>query len=195
MEFRLYLCNPCRCRSLEPISISEVSCLPQAISSIFIWVARPIVERAHRSLVRQRPLLTSSGSHATLAQSMPSCTMDSGSAQARRDTTAFLPHRLRKKSSQPFQQQARDSIEPLRRRMHSPYSAERRPVNANYNRDQYPSEHIEIVQTSKASFQPTRKKALCVSPFRIYIHMSVTISWVDWHKLQRSGQGASWLCE
>jgi hypothetical protein len=134
--------------------------------------------------VRQHSSSNSSSSYAALVPSMGSYgpvynesawpSSDGYHWQAQRDTTASLPHRLRKQpeSSQPFQQQAR-RIEPLRRRVHSPYSAVRRPINTNCNRDQQLDNQMETVQINKASFRPKRKKALCVSPFELHSRIPI----------------------
>lgn len=132
--------------------------------------------------MRQRSSSNSSSSYAALVPSMGSygpvynesawLSSDSYHWQAQRDTTASLPHRLRKQpeSSQPFQQQAR-RIEPLlRRRVHSPYSAVRRPI---CNRDQQLDNQIETIQINRASFRQKRKKALCVSPFELHSRVPI----------------------
>ncbi|KAJ8586589.1 hypothetical protein M405DRAFT_771486 [Rhizopogon salebrosus TDB-379] len=101
----------------------------------------------------------SPNSHAAPASSMPACgPMYNESALP--DTVALLPHHLRKQSSQPSQQQARGSAQPSRRRVHSPYSTVRRPVNANW--DKHLNNQMEAVWMTKASFRPKRKKALCI---------------------------------
>ncbi|KAG1727140.1 caspase domain-containing protein [Suillus lakei] len=122
--------------------------------------------KTRRSLVRQRPPSTSSGAHAALHSSVPSYGFiynertPPDARPVQHDPVTSRLHRLRTQSTQSLQQVG-ESTESLRQRMHSPYSAARRPVSARCNCD--PCDQIEIPQTIKVLFPRTKKKkALCI---------------------------------
>lgn len=128
---------------------------------------KPTAITAHRSLVRQRSRLTSS-SHVAPPLSVPSYRSVYNERASPDVPTQYEPMtsrllRFRTQSSQSLQQQAGESMESSRPRMHSPYRAVRRPVNPNRNCDQHSSDQIEISRTTKSLFPRTKqRKALCI---------------------------------
>ncbi|KAG1723923.1 caspase domain-containing protein [Suillus paluster] len=129
---------------------------------------KPTAITPHRSLVRRRSHLKSSSPHAALPPSVPSYGFmhnerTPSHAPAQHEPMTSRLHRSQTRSSQSLQQQAGESMESSRQRMHLPYSAVRRPINANRNCDQYSSDQIATPWATKSLLpRPKQRKALCI---------------------------------
>lgn len=125
---------------------------------------KPTTIKAHRSLVRKHPPLTSFSAQATPLPSVPSHRFMYNERTApdawpvQHDHVTSRLHRSRPQSTHSLQQQAGEGVESSR---HSPYNVARRPVVARCNCDL--SDRIDIPQTIKVLPPRTRKKkALCI---------------------------------